>query len=503
MAYIEKDLPYSIREEMSEHLEECETCRAAYEKKLFVREQFSGIFNNEQLVFSSVKQGVMTAIRDTEYKVSWFQRLCEHFKRFGSSYAAVMAMMAFVILVVPNMGGMMKKDATSIAQNVNKSKGDYKFSGESTDSPVKNGIGAYSDDLNKALADIKTKELGVGPWRTIFADKNRVYFYNYSHLLVYDNSYSQRGITGAVDLIKLDLGSYQGSSIITFIPSDNGDYCVIVNNSPELDMINNKKPLYMYNAKNNSLQAIGQENLALMKTAWSNSSRYFAYGDIKGNMITIYDADKMAKQQIDFNNGEIKKIFIADNGDVLISSNKVYLLRRENSYKLEELRITAEALGFKNNQVIYHNNGSIYAYASNGSTEINKLGLDYEFYKEGNNIIFTNDKTLAINDKKLMIYDMKNNEFHSYSSKYLKASKNFSPDLKKFIDNDAGCVRIIGSNGTVREVAGSQFPFEYYWMDNNTLVRVPFKENPKYLGDFVIEKVDVNAGKSSIAFEMK
>ena len=498
MAYIEKDLPYSAREEMREHLEECEACRAAYEKKLFIREQFCGAFNEEQLVFSSVKQGVMNAIRNTEIEASWFEKIYSHFKKFGSIYASLAAMFAFVILVVPNMGGMMKKDSKSICiKDEASNKADYEYKDSLTNTIIPNELKGSNEALDKVLSEIKAKELGVGPWRTVFADNNRIYFYNYSHLLVCDNSLAKKGITGAVDLIKIDLDGYQGSSVVKFLPSNNGDYCVIVNRIDELDMINDKKPLYMYNAKNNSLQAIGQENLALISTAWSNSSQYFAYGDIKGEMITIFDTDRMKKQQVNFNKGEIQKLFVADNGDVLINSNKIYLLKKENGYKTISLNVSGDALGFKDNEVIYFNNGSIYKYYSKGSTEINKLGADYKLYKEDKeNIIFRNDKNLKI-------YNIKNNGIQECSSKYLQTSKKFSPDFKKFIDNDAQCVRVINDDGTVSEGTKIGASYDSYWMDNNTLVRVNFKENFKYLGDFVIEKIDVNTGKSTIIYEMK
>ena len=214
-------------------------------------------------------------------------------------------------------------------------------------------------------------------------------------------------------------------------------------------------------------------------------------------MITIYDTDKATNHQVSFNKGEVKKLFIADNGDILISSNKVYLLRKENSYKVVELNVNGEALGFNNNEAVYFYDGSIYKYDLKDSTKINEIGKDYSLLKEDSkNIIFSNDK-------KLMVYNIKSNELYGYSSKYLETSKNFSPDLKRFINNDAGNVRIIDSDGTDSEIAGSGYPFDYYWLDNNTLVRIPFRENPKYLGDFVIEKVDITTGKSSTMYEMK
>jgi len=506
MAYIEKDLPYNVRQEMRQHIEECEACRAAYEKKLFTREQFSEIFSNDQVFFSSVSTAVMNNINNDKYEIGFFKKLSNHFKKlsnhfksFAGGYVALGVMVAFVIIIVPRMGGMAKKESMSMKNSTeNKAESNGLSKTIITSLPEdKSDLWDTENNLNENLNDIKTRELGVGPWMVVYSDKDIIYFYNYSHLLVYNNSSKEKSISNAVNLMKLDVGSYQGSSVVHFIPSTKGKMCAIGNLSPELDMKDVKKNLYIFNVEKNKLKPIGKGNLAMLHTGWSNLSQYFVYADKSGERVTVYDSVKEENNQIAFNRGEIKSIYISDNGDVLINSNKIYLLRKENLYTPVELEIPGVALGFKDKEIVYYSEGIIYLNDLKNSKEINRIGKDYMLdEKVENNILFKNDKMFKV-------YDSLNNEFYEYSNEYINNTKRFSPNYKSFFDNYDQYVKIINCNGTVKEFKDSPMPFEYNWMDDNTLISVPFKEGAKYLGDFIIKKLDISTGKESIIFEMK
>lgn len=420
MAYIEKELPYSVREEMRQHLEECEDCRAKYEKKLFTREQFSEAFNNEQVVFSSVSAAVINDINSNKYEISSFKRLCNHFKRFGGSYAAVAAMVAFVILIVPRMGGMVKKESISLNKSTEykaESNGFNKFKSD-TDPESHTNLLDNNGDVDKMLKEIKTKELGVGPWRAVYADSNKILLYNYSHLLVYDNSSNKRGIINAVDLVKLNMTNIQGDPVVSFIPSTNGELCVI-GNAGSLDMKDEEKKIYIFNEEKNTIQLIGNDNLGDIRKAWSNSSQYFSYVDSR-ERVNIYDASKDKNDQFTFNKGEVRSMYISDSGDVLINSNKIYLLRKETFYTPVELKVTGETLGFKGNDIIYFNGGTIYQYDLNNSREINNVGKDYVLSEnEDKKIVFNNNKDFKV-------YDITNNELYEYINQSLKSYKSLT-----------------------------------------------------------------------------
>ena len=499
MAYIEKDLPYSVREEMKQHIEECEACKTAYEKKLFTREQFSEIFCNEQAIFSSVSTAVMNNINNNKQEIGFLKKLSNHFKSFAGGYAAIGAMVAFVIIIVPRMGGMAKKESMSMEKST-----EYKAENNGLNKSKsislqedKSDLLDTENSLNENLKDIKTRQLGVGPWKVVYSDSDRIYFYNYSHLLVYNNSLNKKGISNAIDLGKLDVGSYEGSSVVHFIPSTKGEMCAIGNSSPELDMKDVKKNLYILNVEKNKLLAIGQENLSMIRTAWSSLSQYFIYADKNGEKLSVFDTSKEVKNQIAFNKGEIKSLYISDDGDVLINSNKIYLLTKEAFYKPVELEIPGVALGFKGKEIVYYSEGIIYLYDLKNSKEINRIGKDYLLdEKVQDNILFKNNKMFKV-------YDSVNNAFYEYSNDYINNTKRFSPNYKSFFDNYNQYVKIINCNRTVNEFKSLRMPVEYSWMDNNTLISVPFKEGAKYLGDFIIKKFDISTGKESTIFEMK
>lgn len=166
----------------------------------------------------------------------------------------------------------------------------------SSTNPTGDGVSLSTGVLDRklvvnALMEIKNMPYGVGPWITVYSSDDRVIFYNYRHLMVYDNRIDNKGIYRILDFQPLDVGFYQGSSVVKFIISPDGNKCIIGNMG---DGSYEAKSLYMYDIEENKVSKIAEKiEMNSANSGWSEDSRYFVYEKGTGEERFIFDSQAL------------------------------------------------------------------------------------------------------------------------------------------------------------------------------------------------------------------
>ncbi|HWQ73026.1 MAG TPA: hypothetical protein VN370_12000, partial [Desulfitobacteriaceae bacterium] len=83
------------------------------------------------------------------------------------------------------------------------------------------------DKLLGSIADMKEMEPGVGPWKIIYCNGDKIILYNYAHIVACDISQKNKGIYSIIDLRGLRTGNYQGSTIAMVYPSQDAMSCIL------------------------------------------------------------------------------------------------------------------------------------------------------------------------------------------------------------------------------------------------------------------------------------
>ncbi|MGV8982901.1 hypothetical protein [Clostridium sp.] len=151
----------------------------------------------------------------------------------------------------------------------------------------------YRKKLVGLLKKMKQLPQGVGPWRTIYCNNDKMMFYNYGHMIAYNYSEKEKGIYSILDFSNLKVGSYQGSEVITFSVSPDGNYVLFGTNIGERDLKSDKS-LYIYNVNNGTVKEI-VTNFKLQRenVNWYNDSTYKWVVSAKDDKNTvIWDVDK-------------------------------------------------------------------------------------------------------------------------------------------------------------------------------------------------------------------
>ena len=163
---------------------------------------------------------------------------------------------------------------------------------------------SVTDEIKKKLLSSITsmKEMGpgVGPWRIIYYNEEKIILYNYAHIVACDISENNKGIYSIIELKDLKVGSYQGSEIAIIYPSPDAMACVIGTGCWEQDL-QSTKSLYICNLNDSSVRELKADyNMANNKVTWyrnmPSSTLLPWYVSVKGNDATIiWDVEKTRK----------------------------------------------------------------------------------------------------------------------------------------------------------------------------------------------------------------
>lgn len=322
--YFEEDIDYSVKEAMDNHIKDCDSCREKLNKRKKMIATFKYVFEDEDIEFKSRREEIIKNINNSKYTGSLgnkiFYSLRNHKNAWSGTVAAV-----FLMFIVIKFGGnfydtimhysekVKENNKINNAVGVEKINKGKKPSNDKADinisediayvvlprqqlNPTGDGMSnivssQYRKKLDDTLKNMRGLSTGVGPWRIIYCNNDKLMFYNYNHLIAYNYNEKNKGIYSILDFSKLKVGSYQGSEIIDFSFSPDGNYCLIGTSTMEID-IKGTKSLYIYNINDGTIKEIVTNfNMKKDNIIWySLSSRWVVSAKDDGKTI-IWDVN--------------------------------------------------------------------------------------------------------------------------------------------------------------------------------------------------------------------
>lgn len=124
------------------------------------------------------------------------------------------------------------------------------------------------EKLLSSIEEMNKMNPGVGPWRIIHYNGEKIIIYNYPYIVAIDISEKNNGIYSIIELKNLKVGYYQGSELAVIYSSPDCLACVLGTSIYELG-IENTKSLYVCNFLDGSVKEIEQKyNMAKNKVTW-------------------------------------------------------------------------------------------------------------------------------------------------------------------------------------------------------------------------------------------
>lgn len=504
--YIDGSVTGDIRHSMDEHIENCMSCRSIYKEEMNLDELLREEINSRDIKFESSREEIMKSINGNRYKGGLLKKLYLRLKKNFIPYTISTACIILIALISINFyksynlaKGLYGKGNTINTVTDNPAKETtshdnplYKLNEQEI--PVT--ASGVDENINNILNKIKNQSVGVAPWQIGYADDDRIIYYNYSALLAYNFDAKGGYYYGGIDLEKINCGHVQGSVVTNFKFSPDAKYVVINNGASELDIRDKKYEMYLYDFSNRNLKVISKENKFMLQDAWSKSSRFYAFGDLDGSRLFIYDTLKGTSRTLPFKKGTVEDIFVSDDGDILVMSKaynsltsdyNVYVLKNRTGYKLEQINIPGTVLEFNKGSILYFKDGTVFQYTEENTREIRSIGTDYNIMR------LTESYVIFSNSKQTVVYDYDKN-FCKYNLPFNNDYNiEFSPDLQKCLVLDYNNPRILLSNNTaeIELKLTIDFAGEYKWLNNNSLVRVGQKNDSIMLKDLGMYKLDI------------
>ena len=371
--YLDNDVTVEIKLEMEDHIKYCEDCKEILNKRKLLMVSFKNVLINEDIKFKSRKTEILKNINKSRYSNNIRDKIFYHVNSHKTFYGTAIAAI-FLMIIVFNFGGNLYKPTLKYSSNMKantkamdkQSSSDIATKQDETNNtktviesqptstvtikydilpkgelnPTGDGVSStinseYGKVLTSSLEKMKTLSPGVGPWRTIYCNNGKLIFYNYNHLVAYNYNEKEKGIYSILDFSKLKVGSYQGSQIVEFSFSPNGNYCLIGTLTAELDIKYNSS-LYMYKVNDGTIKEIAT-NFSMIKdnVKWysntDSSSKWIVSAKDDRETILWDVNNSKALEQLQSNVKEVK-----DNaGRFLSSDNLIFKDNVGNITKLD------------------------------------------------------------------------------------------------------------------------------------------------------------------------
>lgn len=495
--FVEDQLDSGTKEEMKLHLEECEECRAIYERKISLRKMLELQFDTSDVLFESQRKAIMKEIDNKRYKGGILIRLARYLKRLAPVYASVAVIIIAVIIINPFAHE--KSIGNEVLGISDDGKKDVKVDGEKPSTAVGANVGFGNIDevkvdgdkgrIKSILEEMKGMPQGAVPWEVVYADEENIAFYNYVYLLLYRYTKDFKGIYSAVDLRKLRFGGTQGSSIISIEPSPNGQYYVlkssgdfddgISKNIYLVDMFNRKSTLITGDAPN-SRYAFSRSSMYFL--AINNSERIAVLHNLKEGSSEVVDISNIPRERLDY-------VSVADNKDIFLTfeGSKGCILRHENYEKPYEMafeKATTNFLGANGNGFAIFKDGAVYEYREGYNKKIKDIGKGFS------PSLSTKEAVLFSSKKSMKVYDLTQNKLYEFE-------KSLGIDEIREFDRDYNYIRL--DLGRIFNRKGEEIILkigdEYPKLSTNSIISVSYKGSDK-LGEFNINKYDMNGNKT-------
>lgn len=319
--YFDDDLAINVKGDMDNHIANCNSCRKKLEDRKKFEETFKYVLSNEEVNLKSRKDEILNKINKSRYtgKIAnkTFYRL--YFKRgtfIGVAAAVILIFITFKYgeniynaamqsTTMTEKNAVIEPSSEKLVPTVNSvisSTVKINFNDISKEllNPTRDVISASVNTTSrKKLVEMlnKMKQLpqGVGPWRTIYCNNGKMMVYNYGHMIAYNYTEKEKGIYSILDFSNLKVGSYQGSEVITFSISPDGNYVLFGTFVSEIDLKSDKS-LYIYDVNNGTVKEIVTNFKMQEKAIWYNklndsSSKWIVSAKDDKNVV-IWDVDK-------------------------------------------------------------------------------------------------------------------------------------------------------------------------------------------------------------------
>lgn len=284
-SYFDEDVDIKIKEEMNVHIKDCPSCQDSLNKRKKLMASFKYVLEDEDIQVISRKKEIIKNINSSRYSKNLRNKVFRHLNRYKPVYISTLAA-GFLLLVLLNQGVNISSQKTSYSkanslenkvEKADKSNSSFdtqipaikptstvaiKYDALPNDqlNPTGDGISSIVKSecrkgLLNTLKEMRDLPPGVGPWKTIYYNNDKLMFYNNNHLVAYDYNEKEKGIYAILDVSSLNVGSYQGSQVIRFSFSPDGNYCLFGTYTGEIDIKYNKD-LYIYNVADGTVKKI-------------------------------------------------------------------------------------------------------------------------------------------------------------------------------------------------------------------------------------------------------
>jgi WD40 repeat protein len=338
--YFEEDIDSKVKVEMDNHIATCQNCRKKFEERKEVFDTFKYMLVDEEIQIKSRKDEIINNIDKSRYTSTivnkTFYRL---YVKKGAFIGVVVAV--FLMFIALKHGGniyntaihygtkiteknkVIEQTAEKVVPTVNPElpstvKINFKELSNPTGEVISTTVNsAYRKKLVEMLNKMKQLSPGVGPWRIIYCNDGKLMFYNYNHMIACNYTEKEKSIYSILDFSNLKVGSYQGSEVLVFNFSPDGNYLLLGTSTFELN-VKSDKSLYIYDLNNDRIIEIAsnfsmrEENVKWYNNVNSSSSKWVvSTKDDKSTVIwDVANAKALEKLPIDVKETPYKNKFL-------------------------------------------------------------------------------------------------------------------------------------------------------------------------------------------------
>lgn len=365
-------------------------------------------------------------------------------------------------------------------------------------------LAANSPEMVALLTGLKAESPGVTGWLVGFANSEKIVFYNHAYMLTYD--IVNRRFSSAFDLMAIDAGHIQGSIVTNFVFSPDGHY-VIINNG-----LGEREPgwaakMYLGDLETGSVREIKSANYFRITDSWSANSRYYAFADRSGTEITIYDTADGTNRSINFGQGEIDRIIVSGNGDIVVETESIFLLSRgkDGIYNVSEWGLQGNILTVTGFDLVYYSGDAIRKY--NFVTGADRAVRDME-----NGLMLSSvDREQAVftsaDRSRSIIYNLSDGNLYEYGYSYESSpqlkSWSFAPDSQYCLIPAGEGYLAISAEGNLETVQVENLSsIDGGWINDHTFASVLISNGWSGMaGDFKIVAYDLEKKQRKILYE--
>jgi len=317
--YFEEDIAIKVKIEMDNHIVNCQSCRKKLEERKEILDTFKYMLEDEEIQIKSRKDEIIKNIDKSRYTSSivnkTFYRLYVKKGAFIGVVAAV-----FLMFIALKYGGNIYNTAVQYSTKITEKdkaldkptekvvptvtpslsstvKINFKELSNPTEEVISSTVNSsYKKELVETLNKMKQLPQGVGPWRIIYCNNGKLMFYNYNHMIAYNYNEKEKGIYSILDFSNLKVAGNQGSQVVDFSPSADGNYVLFGAFTSEPDLKHDRS-LYIYNVDNGTVKEIATNfNMSADNVIWYNndndSPAKWVVSAMDDNRTVIWDVDK-------------------------------------------------------------------------------------------------------------------------------------------------------------------------------------------------------------------